>query len=84
MKKGFLIKGFIGGNSNPATGDFSLGVSGLYIENGTVVKPMNEMNLTANLLTFWGNLVEVGNDPEKNLRWRTPSMVFREVALSGV
>jgi PmbA protein len=84
MKKGFLIKGFIGGNSNPATGDFSLGVYGLYIENGAVVKPMNEMNLTANLLTFWGNLAEVGNDPEVNSRWRTPSMAFTGVALSGV
>ena len=83
MKKGVLIKGFIGGNSNPATGNFSLGVSGLYIENGTVVKPVNEMNLTASLLTFWGNLIEVGNDPYKNSGWMTPSMLFKEVTLSG-
>lgn len=83
MSKGVLIKGFIGGNSNPATGNFSLGVSGLYIENGSVVKPVNEMNLTANLLTFWKNLSEVGNDPEKNSTLMTPSMMFKEVALSG-
>lgn len=84
VKKGILVTGFIGGNSNGATGDFSYGIVGQLIDNGQVVKPVNEMNLSGNLIEIWNKLVEMGNDPYLYSSWRRPSMYFKDVFLSGI
>ncbi len=83
VKKGILITGFIGGNSNSTTGDFSVGVVGQLIENGRIIQPVNEMNLSGNTLSFWQNLVETGNDPRPYSGWKTPSFRFSEMHFSG-
>ncbi|MBD3234275.1 MAG: TldD/PmbA family protein, partial [candidate division Zixibacteria bacterium] len=82
--KGILVTGFIGGNCNSTTGDFSYGITGLYIENGQVVKPVGEMNIAGNMLDLWNNLAEVGNDPNIYSSWRLPTLVFKDVQFSGV
>jgi len=84
MKRGILVTGFIGGNSNSTTGDFSFGIMGVLIENGQPVHAVNEMNISGNLQDFWGRLVAVGNDPYSFSSWRRPSMYFKEVEFSGV
>jgi PmbA protein len=84
MKKGILVTGFNGGNSNGNTGDFSFGVEGFLVENGKLVKPVSEMNITGNLLTLWANLLEVGNDARLNSSWRVPSLLFDDVSFSGL
>ncbi len=84
VKKGILVTGFIGGNSNGATGDFSYGLVGQLIEDGKIVKPVNEMNISGNLTEIWDKLVEMGNDPFPYSAWRRPSMSFSDVFLSGV
>lgn len=83
MDKGIWVTGFNGGNSNSTTGDFSFGIEGFLIENGNPVKPINEMNITGNLLSLWKNLLEVGNDPKLSSSWRIPSMLFDAVNFSG-
>ena len=83
-KKGLFITGFIGGNSNTATGDFSYGIIGQLIENGQLTRPVNEMNLSGNLTEIWDHLVEMGNDPYPNSSWRRPSMFFKDIFFSGV
>jgi PmbA protein len=84
MKKGILINGFIGGNSNTTTGDFSFGIVGLYVENGEIVKPINEMNITGNAKDVWSQFVEMGNDPYQYSSYRTPSMLFADLQFSGI
>jgi PmbA protein len=84
LKKGILVTGFNGGNSNSATGDFSFGIEGFLIENGKLVKPISEMNITGNMLTLWERLAAVGNDARANTSWRTPSLVFDNVSFSGL
>ena len=59
IEKGIFVTGFIGGNSNSTTGDFSFGLVGLLIENGELVKPVNELNLTGNAKEFWNSLAQV-------------------------
>ncbi len=83
INKGILVTSFIGGNSNPTTGDFSYGVMGLLIEKGKIIKPVNEMNITGNISKLWGKLVEVGNDPYPYSSWRTPSVHFSDIHFSG-
>jgi PmbA protein len=83
LEKGIWVTGFNGGNSNSTTGDFSFGIEGFLVENGKSVKPLNEMNITGNLLTLWQNVEEVGNDPRLNSSWRIPSILFDNVNFSG-
>ncbi len=84
MDKGILVTGFIGGNSNPTTGDFSYGIIGQYVEGGQIVKPVNEMNISGNGMEFWKQLVAVGNDPYIYSSWRSPSLMFEGVEFSGL
>lgn len=84
VSKGIWVTGFNGGNSNPTSGDFSFGVEGFLIENGIATTPISEMNITGNLLTLWGDLVDMGNDPRDTSTWRLPSLLFDRVNFSGL
>jgi PmbA protein len=84
MKKGVLITGFIGGNCNGSTGDFSYGIEGYLVENGKIVHPVNEMNIAGNMTQFWFNLKELGNDVLENQSDRIPSLMFENIDLSGI
>ena len=84
MDKGILITGFSGGNSNSATGDFSVGIRGMWIENGKPVRPVSEMNLAGNHLTTWKKLAELGSDVNKYSSTRSPSLRLDPVQFSGV
>lgn len=83
LGRGVLVNGFIGGNSNSTTGDFSIGITGSVFEGGEVVQNIAEMNIAGNHLEFWNRLVEVANDPWPYASWRTPSLVFADVVVSG-
>lgn len=84
LKRGIFITGFIGGNSNSTTGDFSVGIIGHLFENGELVQSISEMNLADNHLEFWKKLVAVGNDPWQYGSWNMPSLVFENVVIAGV
>ncbi len=84
LGRGILITGFIGGNSNSTTGDTSVGIFGNLFENGKPVQPVAEMNVAGNHLKIWNNLVEVANDPWVYSSWRTPSLVFKDIVVSGL
>jgi len=84
MGRCMLITGFIGGNSNSTTGDFSLGIIGKLFEKGQFVQNVAEMNMADNHLKFWNKLVEVGNDPWIYSSARLPSLVFDGVVVAGI
>lgn len=84
VKKGILVTGFNGGNSNGSTGDFSFGIEGFLIENGAIVKPVSEMNITGNMKELWSNIGEIGKDINESSSWLTPSIVFEGVDFSGI
>lgn len=84
IKKGILVNGFLGGNSNSTTGDFSFGIVGQLIEDGKIIKPVNEMNVSGNAKEFWNQLSEVGNDPYIYSSQRSPALSFENVNFSGL
>jgi PmbA protein len=84
LGRGILITGFIGGNSNPTTGDTSIGIIGQLFENGEPVQALAEMNIADNHLKFWNKLIEVANDPFMSSAQRFPSLVFENVVVSGL
>ena len=78
------ITGYIGGNSNSTTGDFSVGIIGKLYEKGQFVQNVAEMNIADNHLNFWNKLVEVANDPWKYSQAIFPSLVFEDVVVAGI
>jgi PmbA protein len=83
MKEGFLVTGFNGGNSNPTTGDFSLGIVGHRIRKGAIAEPVVEMNISGNHLELWKRLAAVGNDPYPYSPLRTPTLLFDAIQFAG-
>jgi PmbA protein len=81
--EGILVTGFLGGNSNGTTGDFSLGVRGFRLRGGKLAEPVGEMNVSGNHLELWNRLVAVGNDPYRYSAMRTPTLVFENVQFAG-
>lgn len=84
LGRGILITSFIGGNSNSTTGDASVGIVGQLFEKGVPVQAVSEMNIADNHLKVWTRLIEVANDPYPYSSQRFPSLVFKDVVVSGI
>jgi PmbA protein len=82
--EGILVSGFLGGNSNGTTGDFSLGAQGFRIRGGRLAEPVGEMNVSGNHLELWTRLAAVGDDPYPYSASRTPTLVFEGVQFAGL
>ena len=82
--EGILVTSFLGGNSDPTTGDYSFGIRGNLIEGGVITAPLAEMNITGNLLDVWANLSHVGDDPHPYSSMLVPTLAFSDVQFSGL
>ncbi len=79
-----VIEGFLGGNANPITGDFSYGITGRYFEKGEFVQGVSEMNISGNILELMQSFESAANDVWTFANYRTPSLLFANVQCSGV
>jgi PmbA protein len=70
--EGLLVQDMTGVHSgaNPITGDFSVGVSGLWFRDGELAEPVREATVAAQLLDILKGIAAVGSD----LRWTTGSV----------
>jgi PmbA protein len=84
MQEGILVTGFLGGNTNSSTGDFSLGVQGYRVRGGQPAEAVGEMNIAGNQLELWSRLSAVGADPYPYSSVRTPTLVFDGVQFAGL
>ncbi len=80
---GIYVQGFLGGNADATSGDFSFGIRGRLIEGGHLGRPLNEMNATGNLLDLFAGFVEAANDPYPYSSLLCPTLMFADVQLSG-
>lgn len=77
------VDGFLGGNSNPATGRYSFGIRGTLFENGVAVKPISEMNISGSIFDLMEGFIEAADDPWLYGSCRSPSLLFDAVQFSG-
>ncbi len=80
---GILITDFCGGNSNPATGDFSYAIQGYRFKDGKIVHPVREMLITGNIVDLWSRLLAAGDDARRCRAKLTPTLAFDQVDFSG-
>jgi PmbA protein len=83
VKDGILVTGFNGGNSNPATGNFSYGIEGFVIKDGKRVHPVREMLITGDFLTLWSHLAAAAQDARPCLSKLVPTLAFTDVDFSA-
>jgi PmbA protein len=69
--------------ANPITGEFSIGVSGLWIEKGEISFPVKEAVISGNLLSFFENIEAVGDDLRFFGNVGAPSLLFAPTDISA-
>ncbi|MGC2062755.1 MAG: TldD/PmbA family protein [Thermodesulfovibrionales bacterium] len=69
--------------ANPVSGDYSVGVTGLWIENGVPAYPVKEAVISGNILELFNSIVAVGDDLRFYGGIGCPSLVIREMNISA-
>ena len=82
MNKGLLITEFIGSSINGATGDYSRGASGFWIENGEIKFPVSEITVAGNLIEMFLHLTPA-NDLEFRSSTNAPSCLVEGMTIAG-
>jgi PmbA protein len=81
-KEGLLVSSMFGPSLNGNTGDWSVGVSGHWFENGQIAYPVSEITVAGNLIDIYGRLV-VGSDLEIRGSANSPSILIDGLAIAG-
>jgi PmbA protein len=83
VRSGLYVTELIGFGVNAVTGDYSRGASGLWIENGELAYPVEEITIAGNLRDMLRDIEMVGND----LRFRTsiaaPTLKIARMTVAG-
>jgi len=64
IKEGLYVTEFLGQGVNLVTGDYSRGASGLWISNGELGYPVEEITVAGNLKELFFNISEIASDLE--------------------
>jgi PmbA protein len=83
IKRGLYVFQFLGFGVNTVTGDFSRGVSGLWIENGELTYPVEEVTVAGNLKDMLNNITEIGNDLEFRGSTACPTLRIDGMTIAG-
>jgi PmbA protein len=82
MGTGLLVTSMIGSSINPTTGDYSRGASGFWVENGVIVRPVNECTVAGNLRDMLMRITPA-NDARMHLSRAIPSILVEGLTIAG-
>jgi PmbA protein len=68
---------------DPISGDFSLGVAGVKIENGRITRPVRGVTVAGNIKDLLKNIQAVGNDLRFFGVFGSPSVLISGLVVSG-
>lgn len=86
LGNGLIITDFDGLHAgvNPISGDFNLKCAGFVVENGEIVRPVTLIVMAGNFYKMLNdNICEIGSDLTFSNGTGAPSILFRNVAISG-
>ena len=83
VKNGFYVTELIGFGVNGVTGDYSRGAAGIWIENGELTHPVEEVTVAGNLLNMFAALEGIGNDLVLRDRTVSPTLLIGRMVVAG-
>jgi PmbA protein len=83
IRQGLYVTELIGHGVNVVTGDYSRGAAGLWIENGEFAYPVSEITIAANLRQMLLDVEAAGSDLEFRGSVASPTLLIREMTVSG-
>jgi PmbA protein len=83
IPNGLYVTAMLGNGANLVTGEYSRGANGLWIENGELTQPVQEVTVGGSLLEMLSCIREVGNDLSFRSPTSAPTLCFEELAISG-
>jgi len=83
IKTGFYVTELLGQGVNMVTGDYSRGASGLWIENGELTYPVQEVTVAGNLKEMFRNITAIGNDLVFRGSVASPTMRIDGMTIAG-
>jgi PmbA protein len=82
-ERGLLCTYLFGHGFDPVTGDFSRGAAGLWIENGRVAFPVDEITIAGNLGEMLAGIDRIGRDVEWLGGTAAPPVRIAELTVAG-
>ena len=83
IKEGLYVTEFLGLGVNLVTGDYSRGASGLWIVNGELAYPVEEITVAGNLKDMFNNISEIGSDLEFRGSVASPTIRIDGLTVGG-
>jgi PmbA protein len=83
IKSGLYVTSMLGHGADTVTGDYSQGAAGLWIENGELAGPVQEMTVAGNLLMMLDSIDAVGDDLDMRGTLGAPTIRFAELTVAG-
>ncbi len=83
VKSGLYVTELIGFGVNGVTGDYSRGAVGIWIENGELAYPVEELTVAGNLLEMFHAVEAVGNDLVFRDRTSAPTVLVGRMVIAG-
>jgi PmbA protein len=80
---GLYITELMGQGVNMVTGDYSRGASGLWIENGELTYPVQEITIAGNLKDMFRNITAIANDLEFRGSVASPTLRIDGMTIAG-
>jgi PmbA protein len=83
VRRGLYVTDLIGFGVNGVTGDYSRGATGLWIENGELTYPVEEVTVAGNLLAMFAAIEGIGNDLVLRDRTAAPTIKIGRMVVAG-
>src|SRR5271170_5517863 len=83
IKDGLYVTEFLGHGANLVTGDYSRGASGMWIVNGELAFPVEEITVAGNLKDMFCNISEIGSDLEFRGSVASPTIRIDGLTVGG-
>jgi PmbA protein len=83
VKQGLYVTGMLGRGANTITGEYSRGATGMWIENGELAYPVQELTVAGDLVGMLQGIDAVGNDLVFRSSVASPTLRFGELTVSG-
>lgn len=83
VKNGFYVTAMLGHGTNLVTGEYSRGANGLWITEGELGAPVQEVTVAGTLLGMLGSIDGIGNDLTFRGSTGAPTIRFAELTVSG-